>query len=76
MTKRTLCPRYRPHLARPAGSLGWVTVTSYVLLRGRSLTPRWVAWYPKTAPTFTDAVALVQTTLDRRSPLILVPVSP
>ena len=55
--------RHRPHHVRPAGTLGWVTVVVYALLRGRPLTQRRAVWYPKTRATFADALALVCVTL-------------
>ena len=38
-------------------------MVAHALLRGRSLMPRRAAWYPKTRPTFADALALVRLTL-------------
>ena len=61
-------PRPCPHHARPAGPLGWVTVVAHALLRGRHLVPRRAAWYPKTRPTFADALALVRLTLGTGRP--------
>lgn len=45
------------------GLFSWVTVVAHALLRGRPLVPRRAAWYPKTRPTFADALALVRLTL-------------
>ena len=50
------------------GLFSWVTVVAHVLLRGRPLVPRRAAWYPKTRPTFADALALVRLTLWTGSP--------
>lgn len=61
-------PRHCPHHPRPAGPLGWVTVVAHALLRGRPLVPRRAAWYPKTRPTFADALALVRLTFWTGSP--------
>ena len=54
--------RLRPSPAL-LGLFSWVTVTVHVLLRGRRLPPRRTAWYPKTAPTFAEALVLVRATL-------------
>ena len=60
-------PDGAPAIARTTpvllGLFSWVTVVAHALLRGRPLVPRQAAWYPKTAPTFTDALALVRATL-------------
>ena len=65
-------PWAAPAIARttPAllGLFSWITLAAHALLRGRSLQPRRAAWYPKTAPTFTDALALVRATLRTGEP--------
>ncbi len=44
------------------GLFRWVTVVAHALLRGRLLTPRRVACYPKARPIFADALAPVRIT--------------
>ena len=60
-------PGRSPPIARTTpvllGLFSWVTVVAHALLRSRPLVPRWAAWYPKTRPTFADALALVRLTL-------------
>ena len=57
----------RPAIARTTpvllGLFSWVTVVAHWLLQGRFLVPRRAAWYPKTRPTFADALALMRLTL-------------
>ena len=42
------------------GLFSWVTLAAHVLKAGNTIPFRATAWYPKTLPTFSDAIALVR----------------
>ena len=42
------------------GLFSFVTLLAHALITRHGLTPRTAAWYPKTLPTFADAIALVR----------------
>ena len=42
------------------GLFSWVTLATHVLCGGQTVPVRSAAWYPKSLPTFSDAIALVR----------------
>lgn len=42
------------------GLFSWVTLAAHALGRGQTVPVRSAVWYPKTLPTFSDAIALVR----------------
>ena len=45
------------------GLLSWITLAAHSMQKRHPLKHRRAAWYPKTAPTFVDAIALLRRTL-------------
>ncbi len=51
------------------GLFSWLVLATHVLHQGKSVAPRWSAWYTKKDPTFSDVLAFMRRTFWRQTPL-------